>query len=93
MGLGLVQSKDMDLLGIIIAIGFLLCGVALIIGTHERWGWLVDPPTEMWPYYSQAFLKKFFGSRFVIGFTYVIGLSIVLFVVLGWINMLLKIFP
>jgi hypothetical protein len=74
----------MDLLGIVIAFLFFLCGLVLIVGAHRRWEWLVNPPTDMWPYYSQAFLKKLFGSRFVVVFTYVIGFLLVLFVIFAF---------
>lgn len=87
------QRKDMDLPGILIALLFFLCGLTLIIGAYRRWDWLVDPPTDMWPYYSQAFLKKLFGSSFVVGFTYVIGFLLILFVLFGLFNTLLKIYP
>jgi len=70
----------MDFPGIIIAVFFFIIGLILIIGAHRRWEWLVDPPTDMWLFYSQAFLKKFFGSSFVVGFTYVIGFLIVLLI-------------
>jgi hypothetical protein len=83
----------MDLPGILIAFGFFLVGLLLIIGAYERWGWLVNPPTNMWPYYSQAFLKKFFGSRFVVGFTYIIGFLLIFSVFFGLFNTLLKIYP
>jgi len=83
----------MDCLGILIAVFFFIIGLILIIGAHRGWEWLVDPPTDMWPYYSQAFLKKFFGSGFVVGFTYVIGFLIVLLVFLSLVNTILKIYP
>lgn len=89
----LAQSKDMDLPGILIAGLFFLIGVTLIIEAYRRWEWLVDPPTHMWPYYSQAFLKKLFGSGFVVGFTYVIGFLLVLFVFYSSFNKVLKVYP
>jgi hypothetical protein len=83
----------MDLPRILIAFLFFLCGLILIIGAYRRWDWLVDPPTDMWPYYSQAFLKKLFGSGFVVSFTYVIGFSLILFVCFGLLHTLLKTYP
>jgi len=61
--LPLRQRKDMDLPGILIAVLFFLVGLILIIGAYRRWEWLVDPPTDMWPYYSQAFLRTGTGGR------------------------------
>jgi len=61
-------------------------GVVTIIGAYRRWRWLVDPPIALWPYYSQAFLKRIFGTKFVIIFTYLIGLLLMALAVLGsWI--------
>ena len=82
----------MDFPGILIAALFFLIGLTLIIGAYRRWEWLVDPPTHMWPYYSQAFLKKFFGSSFVVGFTYFVGILLVLSVLWGFCNTILKIY-
>jgi drug/metabolite transporter superfamily protein YnfA len=82
----------MNLLGILIASLFLLCGLALIVGAYKRWDWLVDPPTNMWPFYSPAFLKKLFGTGFVVVFTYVVGFLLVLSVLWGLAVELLKMY-
>jgi hypothetical protein len=55
-------------------------GCILVIGTRQRWAWLVDPPDKMWAFYSQAFIKKIFGQTVLIYCTYVTG---VLFMVLS----------
>ena len=80
----------MDLPGTLIAALFFILGLMLIIGAYRRWKWLVDPPDHMLPGYSQAFLKKLFGSPFVVGFTYVIGFSLVIGVLWALGNELLK---
>ena len=49
----------------------------MIYGAYRKWSWLVDPPEYLWPVYSQAFLKKLFGRRFVIGWTYLFGILFV----------------
>lgn len=59
---------------------FVVAGVILIYGSYRRWSWLVDPPEEMWPFYSQALLKKFIGTEGVVMATYVMG---VLFIVVA----------
>jgi len=48
-------------------------GIFLICGAFFRWRWLVDPPEEMSPYYSQALLKTMMGTRGVVWFTYFLG--------------------
>jgi len=54
-------------------------GTALTIGTYRRWKWLVDPPSHMWSYYSQALLKHLFGHRFLVVYTSVVGLLLIAF--------------
>src|SRR6266404_5769053 len=49
----------------------------MIYGAYRKWSWLVDPPEYLWPVYSQAFLKKLFGRRFVISWTYLFGIVFV----------------
>ncbi len=58
-------------------------GVLTIIGAYRRWSWLVDPPAYLWPFYSQAFLKRIFGTRVVVIFTYLVGLTLIALAVLG----------
>jgi hypothetical protein len=45
----------------------------MIIGTKYRWRFLVDPPERWSPYYAHSFLKKCFGSRFLVVYNYVVG--------------------
>ena len=74
------------LFGIFFFLAVIALGVALVIGAAQRWPWLVDPPERYWFMYSQSFIKKLFGTRAVVSFTYVMGL---LFIVVG-IYVLLK---
>ncbi len=74
------------LFGIIFFLGVVALGVMLIVGAAQRWPWLVDPPERYWFMYSQSFIKKLFGTRAVVSFTYVMGL---LFIAVG-IYVLLK---
>jgi hypothetical protein len=57
---------------------WLAIGVILICGAFFRWRWLVDPPLEMSPYYSQALLKMLLGTKAVVWFTYILGTLFVL---------------
>ena len=65
---------------------FFVLGCILLFGARQRWGWLVDPPNDMWIFYSQTFIKKLFGETVLIWYTYVLG---VLFMV-GSIFLLLR---
>jgi hypothetical protein len=66
-----------------IAIFFIFAGIILIVGTKERWSWLVDPPTDHWTFYSHSFLKKCFGKTFLIYFNYSLGIAFILFSLIG----------
>jgi hypothetical protein len=48
-----------------ILVGIFVAAVRVleIVGVRRRWKWLVDPPEEWWPFYSQSFVKKFFGAE------------------------------
>jgi len=59
---------------------FAAAGFLLIVGAIRRWSWLVDPPVEMWPFYSQAFIKKIAGAEAVRRYTMFCG---VLFIAAG----------
>jgi len=61
-----------------IFIVFFTLGLILIIGAFFRWRWLVDPPLEWAPMYSQALLKLIVGTRGVVWFTYFLGLLFLL---------------
>jgi uncharacterized membrane protein SpoIIM required for sporulation len=56
---------------------FLIVGAALVYGAHRGWSWLVDPSVDAWPFYSQSFIKKFFGRDAVLFFTYFVGFAMV----------------
>ncbi len=68
------------LFGVMFFLAVISLGAVLVFGTAQRWRWLVDPPEDYWFFYSQAFIKKFFGARAVVSFTYVIGFA---FIVVG----------
>jgi hypothetical protein len=40
-----------------------LLGGLLLFGVKQKWRWLVDPPEDGSPFYSQAFLKENFGPN------------------------------
>ena len=51
-----------------------IIGVLLIVGAYQRWPILVDPPLKFADVWSQAALKKLFSKRFLLLFTYFLGL-------------------
>jgi len=52
----------------------LIIGVTLLVGSFNRWGWLVNPSTKRWWYYPPATLNRLFGSWFLVVTTYCVGL-------------------
>jgi len=77
-----------QLLGILFAAFFFVAGVMLCIGAYRKWNWLVDPPDDMWLSYAQAFIKRIFGKKFTIFFTYFLGIVFMFVAISGLINSL-----
>lgn len=50
-------------------------GAFLLLGATRRWEWLVDPPKELWFFYSQSLIKAIFGSEGCRYFTIFLGLA------------------
>jgi hypothetical protein len=61
--------------GIALLTVFLALGILGIAGAYRRWSWLIDPDDRHWwnKYYSQAMLKRLFGSRVLLVYTYVVA--------------------
>lgn len=56
----------------------LATGLLLIVGAYRQWAWLVNPPDHLWPFYSQALIKRVFGIKFLIIFTYLSGVIVLI---------------
>ena len=69
---------------------FIALGCLLIYGAYKQWPALVDPSEEVDWSYSQAFIKKMFGKRFLRGYTYVIGFLFIALACIGLWNGLTK---
>lgn len=52
-------------------------GTLLIVGVYKKLDFLIDPPIEWSPWYSQSFLKKLFGKEFVYWETLIFGVALV----------------
>lgn len=64
-------------------------GATLLFGAFKQWQWLVNPPTEWAWFYSQSFIKKIFGKKGLLIYTYLIGF---LFLAVGIAGILFFIF-
>ena len=64
------MKNILNVIDIIGLLGFLVGGVLLFIGAYRKNSWLVDPPESYWLIYSQSFIKKFFGKKVLLCFTY-----------------------
>jgi len=62
---------------ILLLFGFLAFGIFLVFGAYKKITWLVDPSESYSPWYSQAFLKKYFGRKFVRYYTYILGILLI----------------
>ena len=82
-----------NLQGLLLDVVFLLAGVVLCVGASHKWDWLVNPSDRMWPYYSQAVIKRLFGRRFTIGFTYFLGVLFIAAALFGLMNDIQRLRP
>ena len=73
-------------IGLLFLLFFFTAGVVSCLGAYRRWKWLVDPPEELWPAYSQAFIRRVFGEKFTIGFTYFLGIMLMICATIGLMN-------
>jgi hypothetical protein len=60
---------------ILVSLLFLALGLITIWGAYKRWRWLVDPPDNWPPFYSQVVIKRWLGRGFLLYSTYVVGLG------------------
>jgi len=67
---------------LIVAVAALSVSAVLVGGAYRRWAWLVDPPSSWWPFYSQATIKKLFGTKATLLFTYFLGCTGMVFALL-----------
>ena len=61
-------------------------GVVLVLGTYRRWPIIVNPPSGFWSrvlYGNFQSVKKRYGEKSVINYIYLIGISLVIFGVMG----------
>ena len=57
---------------LIFVVVMLIFFILHMVGTKLRWKILVDPP-ESWKGYSHTFLKRVFGTDFLIIYNYIVG--------------------
>ncbi len=70
--------------------GFL--GVVIILGVIKKWNLIVDPPEELWMYYSHSAIKKFFGKEALIPINYILGIGFLLLGVHAFYKIALSLF-
>jgi len=66
---------------VLIVVSFV--GAILLFGASKQWQWLVNPPTEWAWFYSQSFIKKTFGKKGLLIYTYLIGFLLLAVGVVG----------
>jgi hypothetical protein len=65
-----------------------LLGVLILCGALFKWKWLIDPDEKYANIYSQAKLKKIFGIKILLIYTYIMGCGFILISVFGIIDIL-----
>ncbi|MBC8285055.1 MAG: hypothetical protein H8E32_14675 [Nitrospinae bacterium] len=66
--------------------GGVLIGFLLIFGTVKKWEIIVDPPEDLWLFYSNSALKKFCGKEVLPPFNYFFGAMALFFGIFGLYN-------
>jgi hypothetical protein len=72
--------------GVAFCLFFVIAGIVVIYGAYSRWPMLVDPPETLWLTYSQAGIKRLFGQKFLLFFTYFLGILFILVGAVGFWN-------
>lgn len=67
-----------DILNICICSLFGVLGIVILCGAVFKWKWLVDPDEKYADVYSQAKLKKLLGQKFLLAFTYILGIAFII---------------
>lgn len=66
-------------------------GTAFLMGAIKKWKFIIDPPEDLWMFYSQSFVKKFFGKEILILQTYfwgVVGILVGLYCIYKVVNVI-----
>ncbi len=58
---------------------FTISGLLIIYGTYKKWKWIVDPSAKYSNADSQVIIKKWFGKKFLIVYSYIVGFAFFLF--------------
>jgi hypothetical protein len=75
-------------LAMVIILFCIIFGSICIYGAYQRWPKLIDPPIDGKHFNSQALLKCLFGKKFLLYYTYFMGISFVIAGTIGLWNVL-----
>ena len=79
-------------LDVLAGVMFASFGLLLMVGAQRRWKWLVDPPEELWPVYTQSLVKKLCGTDVLETYTYYCGLIFLAGSVIGTVALVWRAF-
>ena len=79
-----------SLIGMIFSVAVFAVGVIMIYGAIDGWKLLIDPPKSWWPFYSQSFIKKIFGKKFLYYETIVVGGMLIIASLYPWFSIIFK---
>jgi hypothetical protein len=57
---------------------FTIIGIILCIGAYLKWKWLVDPKESDSCFYTYPKMKNIFGKKFLLFYTYFVGILFIL---------------
>ncbi len=77
-----------NLIGIIFSFVVLIVGFIMVYGAKDGWKFLIDPPESWWLFYSQSFIKKIFGKKFLYYETIVIGGLLIIASLYPWFSII-----
>lgn len=76
--------------GIIFSLALFTIGFIMVYGAKKGWEFLVDPPESWYPFYSQSFIKKIFGKKFLFYETIIIGAMFMIVSLYSWISFFIQ---
>jgi hypothetical protein len=79
-----------NVLGMIFSLAVFSVGFILIYGAKGGWKFLIDPPESWWFFYSQSFIKKIFGKKFLYYETIVVGGMFIIASLYPWVSIIFK---
>lgn len=76
--------------GMMFSVAVFTIGALMVYGAIAGWRFLIDPPEEWSPFYSQSFIKRIFGKKFLYYETIVVGVLFIIASLYPWVAIIFK---